>query len=230
VSGLLDVGVEFRVSRAPVPIVWLDTSILIKRAQIRAGQALNADDHRRVNWLHDKIYRLVRSRQLTCPEANQPSEVWRNGEALFDALNEYSLGLWTSHPRLVQDHQERQAMRRYALGSNIVDLSYTDLFPSDPIAKLTENLSQRIFISIVETPSCELISELRTSHSAIHRDWEALRVRLVEQRVSYQSQVQVELTGEMSAVFELAEAYFEKSARGEETSERNFFAICDWFE
>ena len=215
--------VKFRIPRSPVPIIWLDTSVLIKRARIRAGADVPAADRDRVQHIHENVYQLVRAGKLICPEANQPSEVWHNRDAFSDAVHEYSLGVRTSHPRLVQDRQEMRAMRAYAKGEGSIELPCLDLFSSDPTVTLRENLSHPIFISIAETPSVELIQQLETDHTSIHQKWEALRIRLIGQRVTYARQLQVELQGEINTIFELAQAYLDKSENGEEPLSSEFF-------
>jgi hypothetical protein len=192
--------VSCRVERPSVPVAWLDTSILIKRAQIKAGLALCSQDRERISFLHNRVYELVRSGQLICPKANQSSEVWRRTEEMFDAIGEYSLGVRTRHPGSVQERQERRAMRCFASGDSVVELPYGDLFASDPVETLRENLARPFFIGVVETPNDSLIQDFKRRRGEIHQGWEALRRRNLEQGMQYPAQLEVELEGEISVV------------------------------
>jgi hypothetical protein len=215
-------AVEFEILRCRLPIIWLDTSVLIKRAQIKAGVNIGQLDRARVLYLHENIYRLVRGGQLLCPEANQQSEIWRNRDALSAAINEHSLGVYASHPRLVQDRQEQRAMRGYALGVTSLAFPCSDLFSFDPIKRLKENLSQPLFITIVETPSSELIEQMVKDRTSLNRDWEALRIRLTANKVGYSFQLGVELQGEMSTIFAAAQDCKDRMERGEEPTHHEF--------
>jgi hypothetical protein len=124
---------------------------------------------------------------------------------------------------VVQDRQEKRAMRAHALGARVVELPHTDLFSTDPTMTIRENLSQPIFISIVETPSAELIEQFEADRAWIHQEWEALRTTLVGDRVSYAQQLGGELEGETRVIFDLAQSYLEKLESGEEPSSKEFF-------
>jgi hypothetical protein len=213
---------DSRVLPCRLPVIWLDTSFFIKQSQIRSGAKIGAADRERVEYLHENIYRLVRSGQLLCPEANQQSEVWRQRDALSSSINALSLGVHASHPSIVQDRQVSRAMRAHALAAGPLEFPFSDLFSFDPIHRLKDNLSQQLFITLVETPSSDLIHQMVHDRSSIHREWDALRTRLVADKVGYPSQLQVELRGEMNEVFRGAQSCKDKMERGEEPTFNEF--------
>jgi hypothetical protein len=212
--------VDFEILPCRLPIIWLDTSLLVKRAQMKLGANISQLDRSRVDYLHHNIYRLVRNGRLLCPEANQQSEIWRRRNELSSAINEYSLGVYASHPMLVQDRQEQRAMRAYALGTGSIGFPCSDLFSFDPIGRLQENLAERLFVTIVETPSEEMIEQFRRDHSSAHIKWEELRTRLRKDKVSFTHQLGVELRGEMNDLFATAYDCQNKIANGEEPTNR----------
>ena len=105
-------------------------------------------------------------------------------------------------------------MQCFASGSSAVELPHCDLFASDPIETLRENLARPFFIGVVETPNDSLIEEIKRRRSEIHQGWEALRRRNQEKGMRYEAQLGIELDGEVSVVYEQAQSFLKSLSMG----------------
>lgn len=142
-------SIQFKVNRCPIPIIWLDTSILLKLGRIKKGSGDRDPDRDRILSLRDNIYELVRMGKLICPDANQSREYLRDSEYFSDVVNELSLGVTTVSPEGLQFKQEFSAIRAYVRGASEIVGSIPDLFSRDPVATLNENAASRVFITIL---------------------------------------------------------------------------------
>ncbi|MFW9940493.1 MAG: hypothetical protein ACFFFT_05590 [Candidatus Thorarchaeota archaeon] len=58
---------NINIIKCPIPSIWIDTSIIIKLAQMRSGQNINKLDRERLTFIYDQVYDLVRKKKLICP-------------------------------------------------------------------------------------------------------------------------------------------------------------------
>jgi hypothetical protein len=194
--------ISFARAPSPIPLIWLDTSILLRLGRVKRGKGDRDGDSARVLFLRDNIYDLVRAECLICPEANQKTEYLSRSELFDDVVHGLSLGVRTVSPGTLQLRQEVAAMRAYLSGQAEIASSYMDLFQRDPLMVLKENLSKSLFITLVDRPSADRLEEVKRARRTIHKEWEELRQRLVATNIGYPSQLKIELVGEIRTALE----------------------------
>ncbi len=91
---------KITIEKSAIPILWLDTAVLIKMAKQRTGEQIGEPDASRVATLYETIYRLTRQQRLLCPAGDQREEYElgdRLVEAIQDLQDQLSLGIEFQH-------------------------------------------------------------------------------------------------------------------------------------
>jgi len=213
---------ECVIQKYPIPVVWLDTSILIRLARIKRGKARQDNDREHCIKIRNQIYDLVRAGKLICPEANQAYELNRGHDVVSDIVNELSLGVWTAHHHGVKCRQEVRVMRSYLDGSKTTDLPYGEAFAEDPIQLLKANLASDIFVSVLQTPTEEGIEDISRRRCAVHDQWERLRLKLQSEGITYAEQVETEFVGEIRESIDQSVRYAQNLLKGQDATMNEF--------
>ena len=62
---------EITIEKSPIPVIWIDTSVIINFKKLRYGERMSQVDKQRAERLYHKLYELTRKRKLICPEGDQ---------------------------------------------------------------------------------------------------------------------------------------------------------------
>jgi len=99
-------SVEVKMIKSPIPIIWLDTSIIFKMTQWKCKLGkLDDSSGQQIPKLYDQIYNCVRSGKVICPLAEQEAEVWIERDKFFDTIHSLSLGIETKTLQTIHDMQ-----------------------------------------------------------------------------------------------------------------------------
>jgi hypothetical protein len=228
-SGSAMPQIDIRIEKCPIPIIWLDTSVLLKLALLKLGRLSDAQKPR-LQRLREQIYSLTRSGKLLCPEAGQPREVWARRSEFMDVLDELSLGVAVK--RGIEDVQVERLMAAYIEGKELVRFRYTDAFASDPIRKAQEALTSKYFVT-VDMGLMATVDRIKSQRRGIYTEWEALRQRCFHAGIKYEEQLQRENFGGINEKIKMARDWTIKFIRNEEPTDNEFWShhyMCNLIE
>lgn len=215
------------IEKCPIPIVWLDTSMILKLALLKLGK-LSDGERPRYQRLHDELYRLTRAGKLLCPEAEQPAEIWAERSKFMDTLYEFSLGVRARPRVLIEEGQVTRLMAGCVSEDKSITLSYADSFSDDPILTAQESLTSG-YIVTVDIGFLETVDKIRSQRDTIHSELEAVRQRCVQGKVTYDEQLRLERIDGIEAIISMARDCALKAARNEEPTKSELISyrnIC----
>lgn len=141
--------VSIKIEKSPVPIVWLDTSIITNMTVHKANpNQLDKTQQVRIGQLYELVRSASRAGRIICPLAEQEMEVWAGRDEWLDTIHDLGLGIECASEKTIQERQMRSAMTAYLSKSQEVRLSYQDAFLSDPVQELREVLQKPIFVTV----------------------------------------------------------------------------------
>jgi hypothetical protein len=192
-----------------LPTLWLDTSVVIKLAKIKKGEALQKIEIERCNRLHDLVYRLVREAKLLCPESDQEEEyaAFRLDDDVHSMFARLSLGISLTHRQGILDNHIFKGMEAFVRGSDTILLPTRSYFHGDPVRQLHEACGKRFIVTVGPLKNSEMLQRRARAKEAISRDWENLRQRLVAEGQTYERQVDKEVYGHWSGTVELVKKF-----------------------
>lgn len=141
--------VSIKIKKSPIPIVWLDTSVISNMTRYRANpEQLESTQRNRIGQLYDLIRSASRSGKIICPLGGQEKEVWVGRDAWMDTIHDLGLGIECASEKTIQENQMRAAVIAYINKSPDLPLSYLDAFVNDPVYELKKTLSQPFFVTV----------------------------------------------------------------------------------
>ena len=188
------------IQKSPIPIVWIDTSVISNMTQARENPGKLEDVQlQRIKNLSRSIREASRKGKVICPLANQEIEIWIDRDAWLDTIHDLGLGITCVSPKAIQDSQLYAAMDSYAKSDPEIKLSYLDMFHRDPVVELFETLNQPVYVTVRH--GVHMGAEYQKTSK------EKLLIKLNEQReknvrrgTEYQQQLEYELVGELEAL------------------------------
>jgi hypothetical protein len=141
--------VALKIEKSPVPIVWLDTSVITNMTVYKTNPAqLEKTQQIRIGQLYELVRAASRGGKLMCPLGGQEREVWIGRDEWMDTIHDLGLGIEFAPAKTIQDNQMRSAMSAYLEGAGELRLSYLDAFLDDPIYRIKKVLSQPVFVTV----------------------------------------------------------------------------------
>jgi hypothetical protein len=207
--------VQFQIDKCPIPIIWLDTSVIVDLTKLRLG-GLNGDiPKKRLSQLQKSLCDLTSAGKLLCPKAGQPNEIWKKRSDFLATIDELSLGISTCPKPVIEEIQTQQLMAAYIAGTRLVTLTYTDPFIDDPVDRLERAYLSNYIVAVDTPPTTARITEIKSRHDSIFEDWKKLRETCVKQSVTFDQQLKVERAAGMRMTLSMARDCFAKLCRGE---------------
>lgn len=141
--------VNVRIQKSPVPIVWLDTSVIHDMTKFKASPTkLERVQRDRIGRLYELVRKASRAGTIICPLAGQDREIWAERDNWTDTIHDLGLGIECASERTIQDAQLRTAITAYMEHAQVIHLSYHDAFVSDPVEELGRVLRQDVFVTV----------------------------------------------------------------------------------
>jgi hypothetical protein len=203
--------------KSPVPMLWLDTSVLIDLAKIENGENIDAIRAAALTELRNKIEQLGVRQKLICPEWDQSTEF--EGKRLEKEINEISariaLGAHCVPYQGVKDEQMRLGTTEYRANSGRIDIPWAVHFYGDPRSRVAETISQGfVIVSELEKPE-EWIQKSDRDRDATHAAWEGLRQEFIAEGRTFEDQVRHEKVGEAYSMIKMLAVYHRKTQSAE---------------
>lgn len=141
--------VSIKIQKSPIPIIWLDTSIILKITMYKTNpMQLEETERNRVGSLYKLVKSASEKGNIICPLAQQEMEVWIDRDAWTDTIHELGLGIECASEQTIQMNQMRAAISSYLSGSSEINLSYLDAFLDDPVKKLKAALLEPFIVTV----------------------------------------------------------------------------------
>ncbi len=211
---------SIELEKSPVPIIWLDTSILLGLVNIRSGKKF--PEAERFEQLFFRLKPHVQSGKIICPEGQQRSEFSSNDTGFSDALTELSLGIRAVHPATQQNRDLQKSMKAFLAEEKILKFSYQDSFNSSLCEDLRHALLSPFVITTISQFSDVWFANLKNSRNRVHQDWDALRLRNLANGTKFSNQLETEICGSYRVNFEAATDFLGKIEDGIESSPAEF--------
>lgn len=158
---------DIKIDKCPIPILWMDTNVIIDITKYKEGIALKGILNERIPKLYDLIYKKTRQHKLIYAEGDQNEEVNSLMEEAHRVQSSLSLGVKFRFRSEVHDEQIFLFMKAYIEKSNLIKLSYIDVFYDDPIEKIEEISQSGLIISVFSDKLHEEMEEREISKSKL---------------------------------------------------------------
>lgn len=204
----------FNITKSPLPIIWLDTSIITVMAQWKHKLCqLQPIQEKRISWLYEEIYNLTRAGKIICPLAEQAGEVWAKRKKWLDTIHTLTLGIETLSELSIHDSQFLAAMKGYVATDDKVEMSYRDVFHSDPVQEVEKALRQPFYITV--QGKILFGEEYQRKNKEILLDkLNAQRERNVAKNISFEEQLEAEFKGNIEAFTIQLQQFYTNSFEG----------------
>ncbi|MBP6889609.1 MAG: hypothetical protein KBC19_03415 [Candidatus Moranbacteria bacterium] len=204
------------IKKSPVPLIWIDTSVIITLARIKNGEKIDDAVKEKYLYLERKISDLVKQSKLICPKADQYEEIegGRLEKECRGIQQRLSVGVKLIHRLGIEDHLILLFMEAYIKNADSVTLNYEDIFYENPVEELKENLESRFTVDVHSSKPQDMLNSSKQSKLNVREQWESIRKEKVESGITYEQQLEKEYGAHLNAHIGLAKEYFEKASKG----------------
>ena len=194
---------HFETFKYAVPLVWVDTNVIIDMARVKSREDQDAKVTERADKLYKTLYRLTRDEKIIYLDAEQRREFGLNPQ-LYDECNDIqiklSFGVFTSLPYLTHKFQMQRMMKVYLGKLDNFYLDERDIFMENPLENLQRAKKTGLIISVKHTPSEWERNESLRVRDDITKDWEFLRQARVKESITYEKALDLEYGAELNVV------------------------------
>lgn len=216
------------IEKSPIPLIWLDSSIIIHMAKSKVGEKIDEQLKKRVNYLYDTIGEVTRRKKLLCPRAEQEEE-FELGERLDDECRkiqtDLSLGISTNHRIEIEDDLIRVFMKAYIQNGEIINLSYKDIFSRNPIKELDDRLKDKFIVSVHLPKSKNSIEDIKKSKKIALSNYENARCQNISDGITFEGQLKREFSGTHDGFIKKIRRFNEKVKNQEHVDYSEFLGI-----
>ena len=203
----MNMTIQVTIEKCPVPIIWLDTSIIScltqwKHKIVKLEQTMLD----RVSRLYDQIYEATRAGKLICPLAEQEAEIWIERDKWLDTMHSLTFGIETAARQSIHNKQFMAFMIGYVHQKNEVKIHYEDAFLGDPVEHLKDALRNPVYI-YVESPILFGEDYVKNTKRTLLASLNKQRKRNVESKISFEEQLEAEYMGELDALLILKDQF-----------------------
>lgn len=193
---------KIKMENCPIPILWLDTNVVIDMTKYRENVELNDLQRDRVSKLIDVIYQKTRSGKLLYVEGDQDEEINSLNSEAHKTQSFLSMGIKFQYRKAIHDEQLYAFMDAYINKQDTVIIDYRDAFYNDPVEEVKDRNSGHLnglIISVHGEVTEREIRERTNRKQVILEQFNELRQMLVASGVTYEQQLQKEYTGIIQA-------------------------------
>ena len=199
-SVFMNTTIQISIRKSPIPIIWLDTSIISYMTQWKhkIGK-LDQKKLDRVSKLYDQIYDSTRAGNLICPLAEQEAEIWVERDKWLDTMHSLTFGIKTAARQSIHDKQFYAFMNAYVKQQTEVPLDYKEAFLADPVKDLKDSLKAPVYV-YVKSPILFGEDYAKNQKIILLNSLNEQRRKNVESRISFKQQLEAEYMGELQAL------------------------------
>jgi len=217
---------KINIVKSKIPIIWLDTSNIIKFTELKNGVKLSLIEQKRSERLYNIIYRKVRQKKLICPIGDQFEEI-EIGKELVEECRELqsdlALGIRFVHGLRIKEIQMQQAMKAYINRDKEITVSYKDAFYRDPVKALIDIKDFSISVDFSHTKE-EVNNNIKEKKQTTEQI-EMLRRDRVSKGITYDQQLKQELIGQLQAMDQARKQFVNKIMAGAIPTSEDIFRL-----
>lgn len=190
------------IEKYTIPIIWLDTFVIIRMTKLECGETLSNEDWERYNWFYQKLHEKISQEKIICPQADQNEEI-EYGQRLEKECHRtqvrLSLGVRFKHRLEIETSQRVKMMDAYVKGKDEVTYSVEDAFCEDPLETMRQAKSSGLITTAFMKPR---LKQLKMEREAKYRTiamLEDLRKEKISEGVNFENQLEEEYLGMIQA-------------------------------
>lgn len=219
---------KINIDKSLIPLIWVDTSIIINLAKIRAGKTINALLKKRMQYLYDIIRKATRNKQAICPRADQELEYQlgkKYKEECRCVQTDLSMGIRMKRGIEVEDFYMKLFMKAYIESASEINISYKDIFFSDPVEELNIKLNRGYFVDVELSPKKKTIDKQRQSKKESRRSLETLRRQNIANNITFQQGLAKEYRGTHDGYIEKLGIFYSRLKNRELIEDEEFLGM-----
>lgn len=188
-----------KINKSPIPILWLDTSIILNMTLLRLGMKLEAVQKIRIEHLYKAIKKATREGKLICPLADQDEEIWIERKECLKTIHELSLGISTDSTLAVQEKLFELFAEAYITRKKLIEMDYNILFYKDPTQEIKHVLSSKFYVT-TDPPLIGGPEMAKSRKEKILKHLNKLREENVAKNVTFETQKEAEFMAEYNVI------------------------------
>ncbi len=219
---------KLNIEKSPIPLIWLDSSIIIHMAKSKAGEKIDEELKERVDYLYDTIRKFTRERKLLCPCAEQEEEFELGGrleKECRDVQTALSLGISTNHRVEIEDYLIRVCMKAYIEKTEVMNLNYKDIFRKNPIKEMDDRLKETFIVNVHFPKSNTFIEDIKKSKKVALIYYEKARCQNISDGITFEEELKREFNGTHDGFIEKIRRFNEKVKNQELINYNEFLGI-----
>lgn len=190
-----DIHLTFK--KLEIPIIWLDTSVIIKMTLWKKDRPLDPETAKRMEYLYKNIHQFVLEKKLICPRADQAEEIWAGRNDILETILSLSLGIRSKQSEEIKQNQINQFMKAYVNDEREVSINSKEFFCTDPLEQF-RNASDVVIeadLGLIETSN-----DIQNRKGRQNVMLEEIRQRCVSAGVTYEEQLENELNADIETL------------------------------
>jgi len=197
-----------------IPIIWLDTNVIIDIAQAKNGLIEEKNIKERALKIYNTVYKLVREKKIICVEGEQRNEY---GNRIFltkecdNILTELTLGLKLQNVLITKQFQIQEMMKVYLKKTKEFELREIDIFDNEPIENFNRSSSTRFIIAVRESINDKQRDENIKNRNSISKSCEKIRINNIKNEKTYSQQLRDEYASNIKVVTDFLEKMIVKA-------------------
>lgn len=202
-------SISVSIDESPIPILWLDTSVIIRMTKVKIGERLDTEDPVRYLSLYEKIYSLVCNGKLICPIAEQGEEISygrRLEKQCYELQLALSRGVEFRHEESIRSIQRQKASHSFLRGEKDICLSYIDGFHEDPCIEIQK--TSGFIIGVFGKPGDRFLSKEIESKKMTYENLNLLKKSINKFDLTYLEQLEIEQLGLQQTVTRIANNWY----------------------
>ena len=224
-----NVTVTFK--KSTVPMLWLDSSVLIDLAKIENNESVEKVRAAKVTRLKVIARKAVRAEQLVCPEWDQSLEF--EGKRLEQQIrrvsSDLSCGAHCVPYAGVKDQQIALGLKAYLIMADSIHVPARIHFYRDP-AQAVREAKQNHFIVEGNMPKpAEWIAKADNDKHVTQAAWEVLRQTYGSKKQTFDQQLALERVGESDAMLVMIGDYM-KNVAAQKADFWDFMGVQGFFQ
>lgn len=171
-------------------------------AKIRAGKKLDASLKERVQYIYNSIRKARHNKKLICPRGEQEREyeIGRNDKKECRCVqNDLAMGIRMKSGFSVEEDYMKLFMKAYINSESELNISYKDLFYSNPVEELDRIVNNGHAVIVDFPPKEEIIAKQKQSWQESWERLEATRKRYIEDKITFEQALELEYRGTYDA-------------------------------
>jgi ribulose bisphosphate carboxylase small subunit len=219
------------IEKSRIPLIWIDTSIIIDLAKIRAGKKLDVSLKERVEYIYDAIRKARHNKKAICPRGEQEREyeIGKNHkEECRRVQNDLAMGIRMKRGFAVEVEYMKVFMKAYINSESELNISYRDLFDNDPVEELNRIVNQGYAVNVEFPLNEERIAKDRHSWEESWEWLETLRELKVKDNMTFEQALEIEYRGTYDAYEENRRRFNLKYGNKWNMEDEEYSSIADF--